>query len=85
MSKKLFLAPVLLLLLLLTSCEETTEVSKYDNWQSRNEAFTDSLYNVYTTQADHGGLDSIHLRMVIASRRHRRRLHAAERGRWTFR
>ncbi len=64
MSKKLFLAPVLLLLLLLTSCEETTEVSKYDNWQSRNEAFTDSLYNVYTTQADHGGLDSIHLLMA---------------------
>ncbi len=61
MSKKLFLAPFLLLMLLLTSCEETKEVSKYDNWQQRNEAYIDSLYNVYTTQADRGGLDSIHL------------------------
>ncbi len=61
MSKKLFLAPFLLLMLLLTSCEETAEVSKYDNWQQRNDAYIDSLYNVYTTQADHGGLDSIHL------------------------
>lgn len=61
MSKKVFIAPLLLLMILLTSCEETKEVSKYDNWRERNEAFIDSLYNVYTTQADHGGLDSIHL------------------------
>lgn len=61
MNKKIFLAPLLLLLLFLTSCEETKEVSKYDNWQSRNEAYIDSLYNVFTTQPDRGGLDSIHL------------------------
>ena len=61
MNKKLYLAPLFLLLLIFTSCEETKEVSKYDNWRERNEAFIDSLYNVYTTTADHGGLDSIHL------------------------
>ncbi len=61
MNKKIFFAPLLLLLLLLTSCEETKEASKYDNWRARNEQFIDSLYNVYTTQPDRGGLDSIHL------------------------
>lgn len=61
MNKKIYLLPILLLALVFTSCEETKEVSRYDNWQARNEAFIDSLYNVYTTEADHGGLDSIHL------------------------
>lgn len=61
MNKKNYLIPLLLLALVFTSCEETQEVSRYDNWQERNDTFIDSLYNVYTTQADHGGLDSIHL------------------------
>lgn len=61
MNKKIFLAPLLLMLIFLTSCEETKEVSKYDNWQARNEAYIDSLYNVFTTTPDKGGLDSIHL------------------------
>lgn len=56
MNKKIYLLPILLLALVFTSCEETKEVSRYDNWQARNEAFIDSLYNVYTTEADHGGL-----------------------------
>ena len=61
MNKKIFLAPLLLLAILFVSCEETKEVSKYDNWQPRNEAYIDSLYNVFTTEPDRGGLDSIHL------------------------
>lgn len=61
MNKKIYLLPLLLLALVFASCEETKEVSIYDNWQERNEAFIDSLYNEYTTKADHGGLDTIHL------------------------
>ncbi|WP_455584870.1 FKBP-type peptidyl-prolyl cis-trans isomerase [Bacteroides sp.] len=61
MNKKIYLLPILLLALVFVSCEETKEVSVYDNWQARNEAFIDSLYNEYTTKADRGGLDSIHL------------------------
>ena len=44
MNKKIYLLPILLLALVFTSCEETKEVSRYDNWQARNEAFIDSLY-----------------------------------------
>lgn len=36
-----FLLP--LAALLFASCEEVQEASKYDNWQSRNEAFIDSI------------------------------------------
>ena len=61
MNKKIYLIPLLLLAFVFTSCEETKEISKYDNWQERNDAFIDSLYNVYTTQADHGGLERIQL------------------------
>lgn len=61
MNTKFYLLPLLLLAVLFASCEETKEVSKYDNWRARNDAFVDSLYQVYTTQPDHGGLDSIHL------------------------
>ena len=43
MNKKIYLLPILLLALVFTSCEETKEVSRYDNWQARNEAFIDSL------------------------------------------
>lgn len=61
MNKKIYLLPLLLLAFVFTSCEENEEVGKYDNWRARNEAFIDSLFTVYTTQPDHGGLDSIHL------------------------
>lgn len=61
MNKKIYLLPIFLLMLVFVSCEETKEVSIYDNWQVRNEAFIDSLYNEYTTKADRGGLDTIHL------------------------
>lgn len=47
MNKKICLLPLLLLAVLFASCEETKEVSIYDNWQSRNEAFIDSLQTVY--------------------------------------
>lgn len=32
--------------LLFTSCEETTEIDEYANWQERNEAFIDSIADV---------------------------------------
>lgn len=44
--KKTVLSILSLFLLLagtLTSCEEVTEVGKYDNWRERNEAYCDSL------------------------------------------
>lgn len=59
MNKKIYLLPILLFVLALTSCEETKEVSKYDNWQSRNDAFIDSLQNVYAT----GELDVNHRKL----------------------
>lgn len=56
MNKKIYLIPLVLLALLFASCEETKEVSKYENWQPRNQAFLDSLQNVYDTKPDHGEL-----------------------------
>lgn len=53
MNKKIYLLPLLLLALVFASCEETKEVSIYDNWQERNENFNDSLRAVY----DNGTLD----------------------------
>lgn len=51
--KKNYLLPFLLLFtILLTSCDETTEVGKYDNWQARNEAFIDSLKQVFEAKTD---------------------------------
>lgn len=61
MNKKIYLLPILLLVLVLTSCEETKEVGKFDNWRARNEAFIDSLSNTYATAPNRGGLDSIRL------------------------
>ena len=53
MNKKIYLLPLLLLAALFTtSCEETKEASKYDNWQARNEAFTDSLRQVFEAKSD---------------------------------
>lgn len=61
MNSKLYLVYVFVACLLMCSCSETSEVSAYDNWQTRNEAYIDSLYDVFTTHADRGGLDTIHL------------------------
>ncbi len=36
----------------MSSCSETEEVSRYDNWQERNESFIDSLANVYDSKLD---------------------------------
>ena len=44
--------PLILLAVALSACEETEEVGRYDNWRARNEAFIDSLENVYATQTD---------------------------------
>ncbi|MEG1562662.1 MAG: FKBP-type peptidyl-prolyl cis-trans isomerase [Bacteroides sp.] len=52
MKKKLYLIPLLLLAVVLSSCQETPEAGKYDNWQARNEAFTDSLQQVYEAKTD---------------------------------
>lgn len=52
MNKKIYLLPLLLLAFVFTSCEETEEVSKYDNWRARNEAFIDSIAGVYAAQTD---------------------------------
>lgn len=60
-TKSCFLTLMLLVSMLVTSCDETKEVGLYDNWRERNEAFIDSLQNVYDTKTDHGGLDTIHL------------------------
>jgi FKBP-type peptidyl-prolyl cis-trans isomerase FklB len=40
------------LVLAITACEETEEVGRYDNWQVRNEAFIDSLQNIYNAKSD---------------------------------
>ncbi|KAA6330816.1 FKBP-type 22 kDa peptidyl-prolyl cis-trans isomerase [termite gut metagenome] len=55
MSKKKIYLPVLLLSLfacMYVSCEATEETGKYDNWQARNEAFIDSLQQVYDAKTD---------------------------------
>lgn len=50
MSKKIYLFSLVLLALAFTACSETEEVSRYDNWQARSEAFIDSIANVYAGQ-----------------------------------
>jgi FKBP-type peptidyl-prolyl cis-trans isomerase FklB len=55
MSKKKSYLPVVLLSLfafMYVSCEETEETGKYDNWQARNEAFIDSLQQVFEAKTD---------------------------------
>lgn len=52
MNKKLYLLPLLLLTFVFTSCEETKEASKFDNWRARNEEFLDSLQQEYTNGTD---------------------------------
>ena len=50
MSKKIYLFSLVLMALAFTACSETEEVSRYDNWQVRSEAFIDSIANVYAGQ-----------------------------------
>lgn len=50
MSKKIYLFSLVLIALAFTACSETEEVSRYDNWQARSEAFIDSIANVYVGQ-----------------------------------
>ena len=53
MNKKIALLPVLFLMILsFTSCNESTAISQYDNWQPRNQAFLDSLQNVIDSKTD---------------------------------
>lgn len=52
MNKKIYLLPLLLLGFIFVSCEETTESTLFDNWRPRNEAFLDSLTNVYESKSD---------------------------------
>lgn len=52
MSKKVYLFSLVLLALAFTACSETEEVGKYDNWQSRNESYIDSLQNVFEAGSD---------------------------------
>ena len=52
MSKKIYLFSLVLLALTFTACSETETVDKYDNWRSRNEAFIDSLANVFEAGTD---------------------------------
>lgn len=59
MSKKIYLFSLVLLTLAFVSCSETEEVGKYDNWRARNEAYIDSLANVYATASGRGGLERI--------------------------
>lgn len=52
MNKKLYLLPLLLLTLMFASCEETKEATKFDDWRPRNQAFLDSLAQVYENGTD---------------------------------
>lgn len=52
MSKKIYLFSLVLMALAFTACSETEEVSKYDNWQARSEAFIDSIAHVYNSPAN---------------------------------
>lgn len=61
MSKKICLFSLVLLSLAFVSCKETEEATRYDNWKARNEAFIDSLENVYETMPDRGGLGRFEL------------------------
>ena len=61
MNKTIFSYFCLLCALIFVSCDETEEVGRYDNWRARNEAFIDSLENVYQTAPDHGGLQRFNM------------------------
>lgn len=52
MNRKIYLFPLFLLVLSFVACNETEEEGKYDNWRERNEAFIDSLQQVYKSGID---------------------------------
>lgn len=52
MSKKIYLLPLLFLAFSFLACNETEEPGLYDNWRERNEAFIDSLQQVYDLKQD---------------------------------
>ncbi|NDV57321.1 FKBP-type peptidyl-prolyl cis-trans isomerase [Bacteroides sp. 519] len=48
MKRKIYLLPlVLLMVVAFVACDETEEVDKYHDWKARNEAFVDSLQQVF--------------------------------------
>jgi len=60
MDRRIYLLSLLLIgLVLATSCKDTEQVGKFDNWKARNEAYMDSLQNAYDTKPNHGGLEYI--------------------------
>lgn len=61
MSKKIYLFSILLMALAFASCSETKEEDRYADWRKRNDAFLDSLANVYDTKPGHGGLSRFEL------------------------
>lgn len=59
MSKKISYLLLLVLAVGFASCNETEEESKYHNWRERNEAFIDSLQQVYDRQGTSGDLYAV--------------------------
>lgn len=49
MSKKVYLFSLVLLALAFTACSETEEVSRYDNWRARSEAYIDEIAAQYNS------------------------------------
>lgn len=43
MKKVFYILPILATLFVLSSCQENDEVGEYDNWQSRNQHYVDSI------------------------------------------
>jgi len=50
--KKLYLLSVWLFALSFVACNESEDLGKYENWQARNEAFIDSLQQVFDAKTD---------------------------------
>lgn len=52
MRRTFYLFAVALLAVALAACEETEEAGRYDNWRARNDAFIDSLAQVFEQGTD---------------------------------
>ena len=52
MRRTFYLLAVALLAVAFAACEETEEVGRYDNWRARNDAFIDSLAQVFEQGTD---------------------------------